>query len=100
GRLLRWTGSVGRRQRTLFPLDGAGRFRRNVQHHSGNTIYLVGNAGRNSLQNVIGKLGPVGCHRVIAGYRPEHHGMSVSTTITLSSERPDIGEQDPSGLPD
>gem|GEM_PF-5452156 len=48
----------------LFPLDGAGRFRGDVENDSIDVLNLVGDSVRNLGEDVVWHPGPVGGHRV------------------------------------
>lgn len=55
---------AGRGVSRLFPFDGCGRFAGDVVHHAGDAVDLVDDAVRHMTEEVIGQMGPVGCHKV------------------------------------
>ena len=84
----------------LLPLDGAGRFAGDVQHHAVDLGHLVGDAGRDALQHLVGHPGPIGGHGVLAGHRPQHDRVPVGAAVALHTDRADVGQQHHRALPD
>ena len=64
------------------------------------SAHLVGDAGGDPRQHVVGQPGPVGGHRVLAGHRPQHDRVAVGAAVALHADRPDVGQQHDRALPD
>ena len=93
-------GSSFRRgaRRDLFPLDGAGRLRRDVEHDPVDLAQLADHARRDLLEQVVGQARPVGGHGVVAGDRADDDDVAVGALVALHADRADVG-QHAEGLP-
>src|SRR5919107_810049 len=90
--------SRGRLTMRLFPLDGARRLARDVEHDAVDLADLVDHARGDLLQQVVGQARPVGRHRVVGGDRADRDQVAVGALITLYADRADVG-QHAEGLP-
>src|SRR5690606_3062956 len=99
----RTTVEVTRRLRMsgdLLPLDGSRWLRGHVEHNAVNVGDLIGDAGGDTLQDLIRQAGPVGGHGILGGHRTQHDRVTVGAAVTLDTDRADIREQDHRALPD
>src|SRR2546421_377666 len=83
-----------------LPLDSAGWLARDVEDHPVDLRYLVGDAGADPGDDVVGEAGPVGRHRVLARHRAEHDRMPVRAAVALDADRPNVSEEHHGELPD
>src|SRR5262245_19046052 len=74
---------------TSFPLDRAGRLRRDVERNAVHAGNLVDDAARDRLEQVVGQARPVGGHRVLRGHCPDHDRVRVGPLVALDAHRAD-----------
>src|SRR5688572_3779318 len=83
----------------LLPLDGARRFRRDVEHHPVHLPDLVDHARGDLLDQVVRQPRPVGGHRVVRGDRADHDDVAVGPLVPLHANRAEVAGQDAERLP-
>src|SRR5262245_26570123 len=91
-------GNRRRRSPGSLPLDGARRFRGDVEDHAVDSVDLVDDPRRDLPEEIVRQPRPVRGHRVLAHHRAERDHLRVRAEIPHDSHRPD-GQQHGERLP-
>src|SRR3990170_6820024 len=103
----RWTKSAppmsvrppARRSSGLFPLDGAGGLRRDIEHHAVDPLHLVDDAARDLPEEIVGQVRPVRRHGVLTHHRPQRDDLGIGAEVAHDPHRADW-QQHGEGLPE
>src|SRR5882724_2735772 len=82
----------------LFPLDGGGRLRRDVEHDPIDALHLVDDPVADRAQELIRQSRPVRGHRVLAHDGAQRDDVRVGPEVAHDTDGPD-GQEDREGLP-
>ena len=80
------------KQLDLFKLDGGRGFTCDVVDDAVDALDLIDDAGRDSVQYVVGDSGPVGGHEVAGGDGTEGQGIVIGPAVAHDTHRPGVGE--------
>lgn len=78
--------------RALFPLDRCRRLGRAVEDDAVDLAALVGDAGGDGGEHVVGHARPVGGHGVLRADRAQDDGGAVGALVALDADRVNVGE--------
>src|SRR5690606_27587124 len=95
-RIKKRTGDRG----NSLPLDGPRRLGGDVQDDQVDVPHLVGDAGGDLPEDVVGQPRPVGGHGVLGGHRAQDDRVAVGPAVALDADAADVREQDHRALPD
>ena len=75
-----------------FPLYCGRGFGRDIVDDAVDALDLIDDAGRDSVQYVVGDSGPVGGHEVAGGDGTEGQGIVIGPAVAHDTHRPGVGE--------